>query len=311
MTPAVALFVYNRPELLRGTLDCLRNAGFRRLEVFADGARTEADAARVEEVRSVVAHVDWADVNLVARDRNLGLSESIRTGLDAAFERHDALVVMEDDVWVAPEFGSYVTAALAAYAEEERVAGVTGTRMPFARRAVAAYPYDAFMLPRFFPLAWATWRRAWQTFELDHGRLLDRLRAESPRLDVAGVDLPYMTRNVLIRRSLHGAWDVCAAASVVLNDQYFLVPAWNMVENPGISSGTHPNRPRWRLRWETELRREPPYRFPPVELEPRIHRSWLVFKENPRGWTLRRLVPRPARMLLRRIRGTYELFPRE
>ena len=305
----VAVFAYNRPDLLAGTLACLRDAGARSLFVFSDGPRSAEDEERVAAVRETVQAIDWTTPTLVARERNLGLDDSMRSGLDWMLDRHERVVVIEDDVAVAPEFYSYVTQALEAYAHEEAVAGVTGLRMPFGRAGFRGYPYDAFLLPRFFSLGWATWRRAWKTFDFDRDNLISRLRAPKIRPELGGADLPRMIRSAVVNSTLTGAWDVYCAANMIVNGQHFVIPTWNMVENTGLASGTHPMTPRWRLRWEVESRPDgETYRFPPPVVDERILKCYRIFTENPRGWTYRRLVPRPARMVLRRVRGTYEIF---
>ena len=307
----VAVFAFNRPQLLRRTLDCLRDAGAERLYVFSDGPRGEEDVEPVRRVRELVRALDWVRPELVAHETNLGNTGSTKAGLQHVFERHDRVVVIEDDITVAPEFLGYAAAALDWYEDAECVAGVTGVRMPFSRRPLARYRYDAFLLPRFFVWSWATWRRAWETFELDGERLLARLRHEQPRLEFGGADLAYMVRAGLVERTLVEPWDVCVAASMILNGQTFVVPTWNMVDNIGLDSGTHPHDVPWVLRWEVEHRPvERPYQFPPAgEIDPAILKAFRVFRENPRGWTARRLVPRPARNLMRRIRGTYRIPP--
>jgi hypothetical protein len=305
----VALFAYRRPAELAQTLGGLERAGFRRIIAFSEAPGSQAERPLVEEVRELLAGVSWAEVDVVERDEQLGLSRSIRRGLDEVFAREERAVVIEDDIAVAPEFGPYVAAALERYADEGRVAGITGHRMPFSRRWLRGHPYDAFMLPRFFGWGWASWRRAWRTFDFDRDRLLERFRSGSVRVEAGGADLAWMLRRTLVDRSLIGGWDVDCAANVLLNDQLFVCPTWNMVENRGLGTGTHPQSPRWTLRFEQEHRPADldQVRWPPVEVAPRVAKGFQIFTENPRGWTLRRLVPRPLRNVARRMRRTYEL----
>ena len=311
MTPAelpVALFAYNRPDVLERTLGCLRAAGFRRLVVFSDGPRGPGDVSFVERVRDTVRAVAWADVELVERSRNLGLSGSVVAGMAELFDRFDRAAVIEDDVLVAPEFGAFAAAAIERYAGEPRVAGVTALRLPFPAAPLDASGYDACFLPRFFSWGWATWRDAWAAFDLDADSLLTRLRSSPVRLERAGADLPYMVRRSLVKRELGGAWDVRAATSMVLDDRLFLVPAWNMSENAGFEQGTHPQSPRWPLRWERGREPSGPLRLPPVGVDEEVLQSFLRWREDPQGWTARRLVPRPVRRLARRVRRTYDPF---
>jgi hypothetical protein len=245
----------------------------------------------------------------VERDEHLGLSRSIRAGLDEVFAREERAVVIEDDIAVAPEFGRFVATALDRYAGEERVAGVTGVREPFARRWLRGHPYDAFMLPRFLAWGWATWAPAWRTFDFDADRLLERLRGASVRPQSGGADLAWMFRRTFVERTQTGAWDVYCMANMLLNDQLFVCPTWNMVENVGLETGTHLQSTRWRQPFEPEYRPADldRLRWPPPEVAPRIAKGFQILTENPQGWTLRRLVPRPVRNVARRIRRTYEV----
>ena len=306
---AVALFAYRRPDELGRTLGALERAGFRRITAFSDAPESAEVAPLVEHVRELLAGVGWADVELVERETHLGLTRSIRTGLDELFAKEERAVVVEDDVLVASEFGRYVVAGLARYADEERVAGITGHRMPFSRRWLRAHPYDAFVLPRFFGWGWASWRRAWLTFDFDRDRLLARLRSETVPPERGGADMAWMLRKRLVQRSLAGAWDVDCAASMLLGSQLFVCPTWNMVENIGLATGTHHQAPSKGFRFEPEhgpddLKR---LRWPPVDPDPRIAKGFQIFTENQGGWKARRVVPRSIRMLARRVRRTYEL----
>lgn len=286
----VALFAYRRPEQLRRTLACLRDCGIQQLYVFSDGPRDAAAVDDVERVRELVSSVDWIAPVTIAHTANLGLSDSIRSGLDQLFESHDSVVVVEDDVCVAPEFYDYACRALAHYAAAERVAGITGLRYPFVTRALDSYPFDVFLSPRFSSWSWATWKDRWSGFSFD----LESLRREIAtaadfRPQRAGADMPGMVEGAVIAGTLSGSWDVVCATNMLLRSQYFITPAWNMVENTGLSSGTHFSAPPpWELAWERD--RRPPegrVRFAPVEESAPILREYLRFFKPGRAQALR------------------------
>jgi hypothetical protein len=280
----VALFAYRRPEQLKRTLECLRACGLEQLYVFSDGPGDAATVDDVEQVRELVSRVDWIEPVMIARPQNLGLSESIRSGLDQLFESNDAVIIIEDDVCVAPEFYDYARRGLAHYAGNERVAGITGLRYPFTTRAFGGYPFDVFLSPRFSSWSWATWKERWRGFSFD----LESLRREITsaaafRPERAGADMPDMVHGAVIAGTLSGSWDVVCATNMLLRGQYFVTPAWNMVENTGLSEGTHFSAPPpWDLTWERE--RRPPdahIRFAPVEEYEPILRDYLrFFKPN-------------------------------
>ncbi len=263
----VALFVYRRHDLLPRTLECLREAGVDALYVFSDGPPDEAASADVQRVREGIAAINWITPVVFERERNFGLSESIRSGLDWLFERHDRAIVVEDDICVAPEFTAYARQALEHYRDTPAVAGVTGVRLPFNRRPLARYPYDVFQCPRFSSWGWATWGDRWRAFCFDAAELRREIEA-STSFDPAraGADVPGMIQAAVVDETLHGSWDVVCNANMLLRGQYFVTPTWNMVENTGLASGTHSDRPPpWELHWEPQHRPTREIRFAPVE----------------------------------------------
>jgi hypothetical protein len=270
----VVLFAYRRHEQLARTLRCLRAGLIEKLYVFSDGPADPSAADDVELVRQLLRAIDWTEVELVEHPANLGLSRSVRSGLDRVFADHDAAVVIEDDVCVSPEFYDYACQALEHYRHEPRVAGVTGLRYPFDRRALDGYGYDVFHSPRFSSWAWATWRDRWHAFEFDPGTLRERIRASTGfEPDEAGADMAAMVLDAVVTERLAGSWDVVCATNMLLDHRLFVTPTWNMVENGGLEVGTHAHGlPSWDLAWES-----PPahlgsggVRFAPVALDERV-----------------------------------------
>lgn len=278
----VALFVYRRWAQLPRTLECLRASGIERLYVFSDGPKDAADAADVAAVRDLIASLEWIEpAAVVAHPGNVGLSGSIRAGLDWLFESHEAAIVVEDDICVAPEFYDYARLTLGHYRDAARIAGITGLRYPFDRGAFGGYAYDVFLSPRFSSWGWATWRDRWQAFTFDTSVLRGQLAARADlRSERAGADMPWMIERAVVEESLTGSWDVACAANMLLHDQYFVTPTWNMVENSGLTEGTHQvaGAPAWTLAWEPEHRPTlGDLKFAPLAEDPRVLRTYVRF----------------------------------
>ena len=276
----VVLFVYRRHAQLRRTLACLERSGVRHLHVFSDGPADASAEDDVRAVRSVVASVDWVDPVVVEHEKNLGLSRSIRFGLDLVFEDHETVIVVEDDVFVAPGFCAYASLGLAEYRDSPSVAGVTGLRYPFNRRAFDGYAFDVFMSPRFSSWGWATWRDRWNDFTFDLPALRSRIEsAPGLHAERAGADMVQMVNEAVVTGTLKGSWDVVCATNMLLRNQYFVTPTWNMIENGGLSDGTHYSRaPRWQLRFESE--HQPALdrlRFAPVGENERVLKEYRKF----------------------------------
>src|SRR5471032_3086540 len=89
----IALFVYNRPEHTRVTLEALRanhGAAESDLIVFSDAPRTGEDEDGVSAVRVHLRQLSgFRSLEIVERPKNLGLANSIIGGVTQALTRHD------------------------------------------------------------------------------------------------------------------------------------------------------------------------------------------------------------------------------
>jgi hypothetical protein len=158
ITP-IALFAYNRADLLERTLACLRQDSVPMIYAFSDGARSVEQIVAVNEVRDVLKQVDWCDLQLIEREQNLGLGRSIVTGVTEVLLQHDRVIVYEDDLISVPGTYQYLCAAMTHYQTHPHVMSVTGWTHPLVvPRDVGA---NAYLDGRAECLVWGTWARAW------------------------------------------------------------------------------------------------------------------------------------------------------
>jgi len=237
----IALFVYNRPEHTRRTLDHLaRNhlAGESHLHVFSDGPRTGADVAAVEAVRRIIrAETRFASVTVREQFANRGLAASIVEGVTDLVARFGRVIVLEDDLLTAPAFLAFMNDALDRYAGNAAVMQISGYLAPIA----AAHPERAGFLPLTSSWGWATWKRAWDRFDPSgsgHVRL-----AQEPALRQAFDAAGAYNYSGMLRDSLEGrntSWAIRWYLSVFLEEGLVLYPGRSLVRNIGFDgSGVH------------------------------------------------------------------------
>ena len=160
----IALFVYNRAEHTRRTVESLRKnelAHRSDLFVFADGAKSQAAAAAIQEVRRFVRSIEgFRSVTIIERERNLGLANSVIKGVTQLCEEFGRVIAVEDDLLTAPDFLTFINCALERYDNEPRIFSVSGFN--FAVNAPGRYPYDAFCSYRTSSWGWGTWKNRWK-----------------------------------------------------------------------------------------------------------------------------------------------------
>lgn len=237
----IALFAFKRPVHTRRALEALaRNPEFERspLHIFCDGARRPEDEAAVQATRDVVRR--WAHPQKTLHEAavNRGLAASVIAGVSGLCREHGRVIVVEDDLAVAPAFLSYMNRALERYADEDRVMQISGYMFP------AAWPeqrLDAALLPFISSWGWATWSRAWVHYDATMTAFGDVAgdRALRRRFDLGGAARFF----AMLKKQKTGksdSWAIRWYLSVFMRDGLVLFPRHSLVSNEGSDgSGTH------------------------------------------------------------------------
>ena len=172
----LALFVYNRPEHTRRTVEALAAntlAGETPLHVFSDAPRDAAASQAVAEVRAYIRTIaGFKSITIIERDTNFGLARSIIDGVTSLCNAFGRVIVLEDDLVTSPHFLLYMNDGLVWYEHEERVMQIAGYMFPVSLKL----DEDALFLPFTSSWGWATWERAWRHFDASgsgHRRLVE------------------------------------------------------------------------------------------------------------------------------------------
>jgi GNT-I family len=161
----IAVFAYRRPDHLRRALQTLAACpefADSEIHVFVDGPRGAEDFEAVTETRALARAVLASRAAYRFSETNRGLAPSVIGGVTELVERYGRVVVVEDDLEVAPDFLAYMNAALDRYADDEPVMQVSGHMYDVPALAGRS---DAVMLPFTTTWGWATWARAWRHFD--------------------------------------------------------------------------------------------------------------------------------------------------
>lgn len=238
----VALFVYNRPDHTRRTIDALRAnhlAETTPLYVFSDAPSDEDSIDAVRQVRELISNITgFASVTVIRRERNLGLANSIIDGVGMLCERYGRVIVLEDDLITSPHFLQYMNDALRVYESDETVASVSAYIYPV--RVTQGIPDTVFLE---FPMSWgwATWRRAWALFDADGRRLMEQLKSRGllASFDRVGPGTFVKMLQAQINGS-NNSWFIRWHASLYLAGRRSLAPTRSLINNIGLDgTGVH------------------------------------------------------------------------
>lgn len=236
----ILLFVYNRPEHTRRCIESLLKnslASESNLFIYADGAKDSTQQEAVNEVRNYIRSIQgFKQITLMERSENWGLARNIINGVTTQVNRYGKVIVLEDDLVVAPYFLQFMNDALEVYKNEPRVGHIQAC--DFTQDA--SLP-ATFLIKWTGSWGWATWDRAWKHFNPNGNELLQELE-ERKLTHVFDFNGKYgFTR--MLRRQIEGknnSWAIRWNASLFLKDILSLNVGRSLVQNEGFDgSGTN------------------------------------------------------------------------
>jgi len=229
----IVLFVYKRINHTRKVLTALRdndNSSNFDLIVFSDAAKLERDKLAVSNVRELCRNFGgFKSSTLICRDKNLGLSESVLSGIDEVFNVYNKVIVLEDDLVPSDYFLEFMSQALEMFENDTRVGSISGYQYPIENK---------FEKPFFLRGAdcwgWATWRDRWINFERSGELLLSRLDS-SPDRELFDYNGAYPYKKMLFDRvkGKNDSWAILWHAHNWLESKLILYPNHSLIDNIG------------------------------------------------------------------------------
>lgn len=233
----IALFCYNRLGVLERTVDALKNnvhASESELYIFSDGWINNEDRQSVSAVRQYIRTITgFKRIHIVESEYNMGLSVSLIAGITSVIETHDKIIVVEDDIITSTWFLKYMNDALDLYENETDVISVNGYLYP-----VEVSIDHPFFIKGAECWGWGTWKRGWDIFESDGGKLLQSLKKEKreKEFDYNG---SYKFTKMLKKQTTCkiDSWAIRWYASAFLANKLTLFPNVSLVKNIGFGGG--------------------------------------------------------------------------
>lgn len=283
----IALFVYNRPDHTRRTLSYLQKnvlADESRLYIFSDGAKTAADEAKVEEVRELAKEISgFKSVKLISRPQNMGLANSIISGVSQLVAEFGKVIVFEDDLLSSPYTLEYFNEALTRYSADEEAMHIGAYMFPLADKNLP----ETFFHPIATSWGWATWNRAWKNFQPDIDVIISRFdnkKIEQFSINGAG---NFWKQVLEFKAGKNNSWAIRWYASIFLNGGLALHPSKSLIHNIGHDgTGVHSNIEHM---YGVTIANKPVKSFPEkVATNDRAHEAIWHFLKNRKGTLLQR-----------------------
>ncbi|RKG38083.1 glycosyltransferase [Acinetobacter rongchengensis] len=252
----IALFVYNRPEHTKRTIDALKNntlANQSELFIFSDWAKNDENIKDVETVREYLKTITgFKKITIIEREYNWGLAQSIIDGVTNIINKYNKIIVVEDDLLTSPYFLYFMNDALSFYKDKAKVWHISGWN----------YPIDSAELGEFFfwntmnCWGWATWKSRWENFEKNPERLIkewSEVQIKQFDLDNSGIFWSQILANM---EGKIDTWAIFWYATIFEHNGLCLNPTQTFVKNFGHDgTGTNCTKENTYLEGELNLKR--------------------------------------------------------
>lgn len=228
----IAIFAFNRPNLLKLMLDSLRlNPLFDESEkyVFIDGPRNDQDKLLVDEVIKMAYAITK---NVIVSEANKGLANSIISGITEVVSKHGKVIVLEDDLRLMPGFLKYMNEALNRYESDSKVFSVCGYGLKIDRPL--NYIGDVYLGIRSSSWGWATWRDRWDSIDWSVSDWKDICENSNLQrtFNRGGSDMFSMLRGYMTNKN--NSWAIRFCYSQFKQSRYSLHPFLSFVDNEGF-----------------------------------------------------------------------------
>jgi len=236
----ICIFAYNRPHHLNNLLTSLSRchlAEYSKIFIFIDGPKNQTDIFLCDETKKI-SNKDWPfeNVSVYTKSTNLGLADSIISGVTQILEKSPSIIVLEDDLIVHPDLLLFLNAGLQIYENTAEVASIHGYNYP-----IKLEENQPFFLPGADCWGWATWADRWADIEWNSELLFNELKKRSLTKSFDLNNSFQFTK--MLQRQSNGevdSWAIRWHAHNFLSGKITLYPPTTLVLNKGNDSfGTH------------------------------------------------------------------------
>ena len=262
----ILLNVFNRPEHTKKVIHSLKKVQPSYLFINADGPRENNldDELLCKQVRELLSEIDW-DCKIETRflEKNLGVRDSPKTGIDWFFSCVEEGIILEDDIIADESFFYFCQELLEKYRHDDKIMHIGGYNPVTNLDLKISYIFSKY------PTWWgfATWKRAWNKYELYFPNLKSQYENKKSNLNQIDSDqsiIDYLT--ITFNKTKLGkikTWDYQWFYSLIINDGYAVTSSNNLIQNIGFGGNSTNTKssiiPFLHLKPATEVK---PLRFP-------------------------------------------------
>lgn len=238
MKKPILFITFNKIEETIKVFRSIKNEKPKKLYISSDGPRQSHpdDIIKINWIRNyLLSNINWpCEIKTLFFDKNLGCKYAVSSAISWFFLNEEMGIILEDDCLVTSDFFSYCSTLLDKYSNDEKIFQINGTCFLNQRNIDESYFFSKYS----HIWGWATWRRAWQHYEINN------YNYESDFLKIdfySELEKQYwhQTFKQYFDNKID-TWDYPWTFTIFKNDGLCIYPNKNMVENIGFGpNATH------------------------------------------------------------------------
>lgn len=241
----ILLIVFNRFNEAKLVFEAIRFQKPTQLFISSDGARSEEENLKVQEIRNyLIEHVDWeCELKTKFNDVNLGCNIGPSSAITWFFSQVSKGIILEDDCVPEKSFFTYCSKYLELYEDDKNVWHISGNNL---LGEYQNYEKDeSIIFSNFnFIWGWATWSDRWSNYDseletFDSTEFIDKIFTNKKDQD--------FWKNIFFKvknKELISCWDYQWTFACWRNSGLSIIPKKNLVKNIGFDkNATHTTSP--------------------------------------------------------------------
>lgn len=236
-TAPIIFIFFNRPDYTQIVFEQIKLAKPSKLFLISDGPRDDnnEDIILCAKSRKIVENIDWkCDVKINYSQFNLGCKKRVSSGISWAFNFTEEAIILEDDCVPNMSFFLFCTELLIKYKNHDNIYQINGSCFLNIITIKESYFFSKYN----HTWGWATWKRAWDKFEIENDNFENDFKSISfhsvnERKYWHKIFLKYFSGEI-------DTWDYPWMFTMWKNRGLSVYPTKNMVKNIGFrEDATH------------------------------------------------------------------------
>ena len=228
---------YNRLDLIKKSLNIIKHIECKKLYIAIDGPNTNnEDINKNGQILKYIKSLKFSsEIKILERDKNLGCKIAISDAINWFFQTEEYGIILEEDLLPSESFFKFCDHLLEKYKNEEKIMMISGTN--YLGENIKSNKY--FFSEHFLIWGWATWKRAWKTYDVEMNKWKNETTKIELRKRYSQKEFNFLSNRLNSYFSTYSdTWDIQWYFNCIYNEGLTIMPEANLVTNIGIE-GTH------------------------------------------------------------------------